>query len=176
MLRVNLAKLAGATAIFSTMKFPSSGPWLALLPFFTVIAFCYATGEFYPFSKFPMYSKFEEKTYIVYLTDRTGKPVPTLDFGIFASDLKKHYGDGLDELKKDLKGSHYTWTAEQKAPAAREALRFLRDERAPQAFTDGRNAHLTLMDVRIYWKDGHLAKVEEPVASLDQITAKSTNP
>lgn len=148
------------------MKLPSPRPWLALLPFFLTVAFCYATSEFYPFSKFPMYSKFEEKTYYVYLIDGDGKAVPTLDFKIFASELKKQYGDRLDDLKKKQKGSHYDWTVAQKAPAALGTLQYLRDERAPKAFADGKHDALTLVDARIFWKDGQLIKMEEPIASL----------
>lgn len=150
------------------MKLPSPRPWLALLPFFATVAFSYGTGEFYPFSQFPMYSKFEDRTYYVYLVDGEGKEVPSLDFKIFASELKKQYGDHLGDLKKTHKGSHFDWSPEQKAPAARATLDYLREKRAPKAFAEGKHDALTLVDARIFWKDGEIITEVAPIASLKE--------
>ena len=46
---------------------------LSLTPMFVAIAVCYAVGEFYPFSSFPMYSKFDDRTYLAILRSAEGE-------------------------------------------------------------------------------------------------------
>ncbi len=58
-------------------------------------------GEFYPFSNFPMYSRFEPHTYYVYLKDLKGSLVPVSPlFGTSISNVKKVYDGKLTSLKK----------------------------------------------------------------------------
>ncbi len=45
--------------------------------------------ENYPFSNFPMYSSFSNRTYYLYLTDANGAALKTRDFGLSSSALKK---------------------------------------------------------------------------------------
>jgi hypothetical protein len=58
--------------------------WLLVM---TVL--CLALRENYPFSNFPMYSSFNNRTYYLYLTDAQGKPIKTRQFGLSSSGLKK---------------------------------------------------------------------------------------
>ena len=59
-------------------------------------------GEFYPFSNFPMYSRFEPHTYYVYLKDLKGNLVPVSPlFGTSISNVKKVYDGKLTSLKKE---------------------------------------------------------------------------
>ena len=60
-------------------------------------------GEFYPFSNFPMYSRFESHTYYVYLRDLSGNVVPVSStFGTAISNMKKVYDGNLNTLKKAM--------------------------------------------------------------------------
>ncbi|NNE94026.1 MAG: hypothetical protein HKN23_20440, partial [Verrucomicrobiales bacterium] len=68
---------------------------LFFLPFVIFTAAAYVTKEFYPLSSFPMYSKFDERTYYTYLRSADGEELPTMPtIRMYASDLKKRYGDG----------------------------------------------------------------------------------
>ena len=58
--------------------------WLLVM---TVL--CLALRENYPFSNFPMYSSFNNRTYYLYLTDARGNPIKTRQFGLSSSGLKK---------------------------------------------------------------------------------------
>ena len=131
---------------------------LSFLPFVLVVAACYFTAEFYPLSSFPMYSKFDNRTYICYLRDADGNELPTVkSTGIYASELKKRYGDELKNLKKeqDYKGSHFDWTTERKAEAGSEALAYLKEfEKVPQ--------NVELIDRRLYLRNGKI-EFEESV-------------
>ncbi|MDB6075362.1 MAG: hypothetical protein JWO89_3002, partial [Verrucomicrobiaceae bacterium] len=58
-------------------------------------------GEFYPFSNFPMYSRFEPQTYYVYVRDLKGGPVSVAAlFGTSITNVKKVYDNKLTGLKK----------------------------------------------------------------------------
>lgn len=58
-------------------------------------------GEFYPFSNYPMYSSFEPRTYLVYITDLQNQPLAISSvFKTSASDVKKMYDTRLNALKK----------------------------------------------------------------------------
>ena len=139
-----------------------------LIPMFVAMAVCYAVGEFYPFSSFPMYSKFDDRTYLVYLKSADGEVLPTAPTlkGMVSSQLKKRYGAELAALKKTHKGSPFDWTAEQKREAGEATLAYLRNIRAPKAFSRGKLDGLRLIDVRITLENGELVKREEEVAQL----------
>lgn len=131
---------------------------LSFFPFVLVIAACYFTEEFYPLSSFPMYSKFDDRTYICYLRDADGNELPTVkSTGIYASALKKRYGAELGDLKKDkkYKGSHYDWSTERKTEAGIEALKYLEEfGKVPP--------NVQLVDRRIFIHEGKM-KIEESV-------------
>ena len=87
-------------------------------------------GEFYPFSNFPMYSRFEPETYYVYVTDLQDHPVavgPT--FGIAISNVKKAYDRKLTNLKASVGGGKRKadLPPEIKEVAARDVLQWLAD-------------------------------------------------
>lgn len=156
-------------------KASACGRSLAVLaPMFIAMAVCWVAGrekdsaEFYPLSSFPMYSKFEERTYLTYLKSASGETLATVPtVSMVSSQLKKRYGDGLEDLKKEHKGSHFDWTVEQKRPAGLATLEYLRDTHAPKAFADGKLKGVRLIDVRIYLKDGKLVRDEQEIAQLD---------
>jgi hypothetical protein len=138
-----------------------------LVPMFVAIAVCHAVGEFYPFSSFPMYSKFDDRTYLAFLRSADGEDLPTKPtVKMVSSQLKKRYGDELDELKDKYEGSHFDWTAEQKREAGEKTLKYLKEIYAPKAFARGKLDGLRLIDVRITIENGKLVKREEEVAQL----------
>ncbi len=149
----------------------------ALTPLFVAMLLCWVVGrndkgdedaEFYPLSSFPMYSKFDARTYLTYLKTADGTPLATVPaVNMVASQLKKRYGDELDDLKKQHKGSHFDWTVEQKRPAGLATLQYLRDTHSPGSFADGKLKGVRLIDVRLFLKDGKIAREEQEIARLD---------
>ncbi|NNE90805.1 MAG: hypothetical protein HKN23_04090, partial [Verrucomicrobiales bacterium] len=92
-----------------------------------------------------------------------GEELPTMPtIRMYASDLKKRYGDGLKDLKKKYKGSHFDWSTEQKTEAGDATLAWLRDERKIEL-----PPGTELVDVRIYLRDGKLVEEAETVGKVD---------
>lgn len=142
--------------------------WLTLTPLVVAVLLCYWFQDFYPLSHFPMYSKFDDRTYYVYLRDGDGQALAVAaTFSIYTSDLKKHYSRDLKALKKKYKGSHFDWTVDQKREAGMVTLAYLKDERSPEIFANGAMDGLTLIDVRIQrGADGKLEKREDVVGVM----------
>lgn len=141
---------------------------LVLLPMFLGMGLCYLSGEFYPLSSFPMYSKFDDRTYLVYLKSRDGKALPSVaTVSMVSSQVKKRYGAELEDLKEFYSGSHFDWTADQKREAGKKTLRYLSETFAPQAFADGKLDGVRLIDVRVRMKDGKLETSEEEVGQFN---------
>ena len=71
-----------------------------LWPFFLVLGLCacaFKFGEQYPITRFPMYDKFPDHTFYVYVADKNGIPIPVQDLtGVNTSKLKKPYDYELD--------------------------------------------------------------------------------
>lgn len=142
--------------------------WLTLTPLVVAVAACYWLQDFYPLSHFPMYSKFDDRTYYVYLRGKDGEPLAAVpNFNIYTSDLKKHYGRDLKDLKKKYKGSHFDWTEAQKWEAGMATLAYLKNDRSPAAFKDDSMQGLILVDVRIRrGEDGRIEKREDVVGRI----------
>jgi hypothetical protein len=135
---------------------------------FLAMGICYLAGEFYPLSSFPMYSKFDDRTYLVYLKNSGGSPLPTVPtISMVSSQLKKRYGAELEVLKEKHKGSHFDWSVEQRREAGDLTLKYLEDTFAPQAFEGGKLDGVRLIDVRIRMEDGKLTKTEQMVGQLN---------
>ena len=63
------------------------------------------SGEFYPFSNLPMYSRFSDSTYYVYVADLNDQPVAVTRLtGQVLSNLKKNYDTELKLEKRALGG------------------------------------------------------------------------
>ncbi|MBL9142486.1 MAG: hypothetical protein JNM99_02285 [Verrucomicrobiaceae bacterium] len=126
-------------------------------------------GEFYPFSNFPMYSRFEPETYYVYVTSEKGDLVPVGPmFGRSISDVKKAYDRKLSNLKKSIKGVRKVdMPADKKAEAAKECLQWL-VEITPPVNQDKLKALGTIHmhEVQIEFVDGKINKADTLVGSL----------
>jgi len=64
-----------------------------------LVVFSLIVDETYPFSDFPMYSRFPAYTEYYYFADGEGEPLPTKDcFGVSASAMKKMYVNRVKKL------------------------------------------------------------------------------
>ena len=143
-------------------------PW----PFFLVLAVCgssFLIGEQFPITRFPMYDKFPDHTFYVYVGDRDGNPIPVHEItGINTSKLKKPYDNELDRVRKRLKKRKLELTAEERRSAGEDTLRKLYGD-APDAGKQQLEelAPLQLFHVWIYSERGRSAEQPaEPVASF----------
>lgn len=127
-------------------------------------------GEFYPFSNFPMYSRFEPDTYYVYVKDTRDQVVPVgTQFGRSISDLKKTYDRKLATLKSKakLKQDKLDLPAAIKDEAARDALQWLVSI-TPKGKQASLLAHegLVLYEVRIVFDEGRIKKTSTAVGRI----------
>jgi hypothetical protein len=123
-------------------------------------------GEFYPFSNFPMYSKFEAATYYVYLTDQRNAIVPVGPlFGRSISDLKKVY-DRKIGLHKQPGKRRTDVPLPLRERSAQETLAWL-VENAPTTHRDKITAigPLVLRQVDITYRDGRIHKAETVITT-----------
>lgn len=162
---VSLRSLIQSSALHDPNK--TMKRWLLLLPMCVVTAVAYATGEWYPLSSFPMYSKFDERTYYVYLANRDGEPVPTVRYQIVASELKKQYGIELKKLEEKHGGSSYDFDAQKLRAAGATTMKWLRTSWVPDRAADqmdgARESGLKLVEVRVFLEDGEFRKRETVV-------------
>jgi hypothetical protein len=132
-------------------------------------------GEFYPFSNFPMYSRFEPETYYVYVTGGKGEIVPVGPmFGRSISDVKKTYDRKLSNLKKSIKGVRkIDMPAEKKREAATDCLQWL-VEITPPANGEKLKAlgMINMHEVQIEYVDGKINKTDTLVGSLPMQSTK----
>lgn len=116
-------------------------------------------GEFYPFSNFPMYSRFSASTYYVYVTDLEDQPVAVTTLtGKVLSNLKKQYESELKKLKAEAGGEMRvdTMPVEMRALAGETVLRWL----VPFAHAEplAKLGGLRLKQVNITWDDDEIKK------------------
>lgn len=162
-----------ASALRWLREQPFRAHWaLVLLMAFLIPALTARTekpGEFYPFSNFPMYSRFEPQTYYVYVTDLRDQPVAVGPaFGIAISNVKKAYDRKLDALKKasGVKGMKKAdLPAGKKREAGGEVLRWLRDN-APDKATVDAVGGLRLHQVNVTWREGRVRKEQSLVGEI----------
>ena len=88
----------------------------------------------FPFSSFPMYGGFPDRTHYVYLADEAGVPLPMHDFfGYRTTKVKRIYSSEMRDIYKLLKAGAgeedevelHTMTAAQLRPAGDATLRWL---------------------------------------------------
>lgn len=141
--------------------------WLLIIPLCVIVAAAYASGEWYPLSSFPMYSKFDDRTYYVYLADKNDEAVPTVRYQIVASELKKHYRRELNKLEDEHGGSSYEFDEAKLRQAGAETMQWLRTEwvpeRAPDQIEGAQASGLQLFEVRVFLEDGKFQKRQTPV-------------
>jgi len=133
--------------------------WLLVM---TVL--CLALGENYPFSNFPMYSSFNNRTYYLYLTDAQGQAIKTRRFGLSSSGLKKIFDryrrQELDRFKES--GSERVRLAEESS--GQLLLRYLEGLSARRPEAGELLAGLQVQHVRVSERDDALRLETHKVA------------
>lgn len=133
--------------------------WLLVM---TVL--CLALRENYPFSNFPMYSSFNNRTYYLYLTDARGNPIKTRQFGLSSSGLKKIFDRYRRQelIRFQKSGSERVRLAEDSA--GRLLLRYLDGLPAARPEAGELLAGLQVHHVRIFERDNALRLESHTVA------------
>lgn len=97
-------------------------------PLLLLTLLCLSIREQFPFSNFPMYSSFTNKTFYVHLADGTGQPVSTIaSAAMHTSKLKKIYQNEVLKEMKRLGNPRTKLTTEQKRSAGERVLATLKD-------------------------------------------------
>jgi hypothetical protein len=125
-------------------------------------------GEFYPFSNFPMYSRFAPDTYYVYVTDLNNVALPSGGlFGTSVSNVKKAYDRKLTNFKAEAggKGKKADLPLEKKKEAADEVLHWLA-KNAPDAEKVRALGGLRLHQVDVVFKNGKVSKSVTQVGEI----------
>ena len=126
--------------------------------------------DHYPLSHFPMYDRFTDHTFYVYVTDKDGQAVPLQEItGIRTSRLKKPYDKALDKTRKPLKKRKRELTVADRRDAGLTALANLYRDSNPAAKAKLQAlAPISLHHVDVFMRDGDLdERPPEKIASLD---------
>jgi len=135
-----------------------------------VVVFSLIVKENYPFSHYPMYSGFEDKTYYFYLTSE-GEPVPAKPvFRVSVPRIKKIHGNFMKEIAEGRDDG--TRPSQLDAEAQAEAGRQLLDQLRAQ-MPEGRRERyagilakpLTLVRVDIRYEDGTFSKTRREIVT-----------
>jgi hypothetical protein len=129
------------------------------LVFLTVTLLCLILRENYPFSNFPMYSSFSKKSFVIYLADAAGDPLPTTRFGRATGYLQKIFGSKRARQLMQLKtGEVHPVDVDKTAAAA--LLQYLDDlpvVRAQPALLCG----VQVRRMNIVWNAGRISCTTE---------------
>ena len=95
-------------------------------------AVCLAVKEEFPFSHFPMYESFSDYSFVVYIADRDGEPIPVQSItSQKTSKLKKIFDREQKQARKELEAAgveiegYQFMTKEQRRPAGEKTLKWL---------------------------------------------------
>jgi len=93
---------------------------------------CLAVKEEFPFSHFPMYESFSDYSFVVYIADRNGDPIPVQSItSQKTSKLKKIFNKEQKRVRKELEAAgveingYQFMTSEQRRPAGEKTLEWL---------------------------------------------------
>lgn len=93
---------------------------------------CLAVKEEFPFSHFPMYESFSDYSFVVYVADRDGEPIPVQRLtSQKTSKLKKIFNTEQKQVRKELEAAgvkiegYRFMTREQRRPAGEKTLKWL---------------------------------------------------
>jgi len=116
--------------------------------------------ESYPLSHYPMYDRFTDHTFYVYVADSGGDPLPVQTLtGIRTSRIKKPYDKALDKVRKSLDKRKRELTPEESNEAGLTALRKLYDDASPSGKEKlAEHSPIRLYQVDIYAIDGEIDK------------------
>ncbi len=96
-------------------------------PLLLLVLACLLVREQFPFSNFPMYSSFTNKTFYVYLADGAGQPVAAApSTGLRTSQLKKIYQRELRKEEQSPGRPQARLTTDEKRTAGERVLATLK--------------------------------------------------
>lgn len=97
-----------------------------------VTVVCLAVKEEFPFSHFPMYESFSDYSFVIYIADRDGEPIPVQSItSQKTSKLKKIFNKEQKQVRKRLEAAgveiagYQFMTKEQRRPAGEKTLQWL---------------------------------------------------
>jgi hypothetical protein len=119
-----------------------------------------AARENYPLSHYPMYDRFTDHTFYVYIADKDGEPIPVQSLtGIRTSRIKKPYDKALNVVRKRLDKRKRELTPEESREAGMAALLKLYEDSPPAGQTKLEAlSPLRLYEVDIYARNGAIEK------------------
>lgn len=118
----------------------------------------------FPFSSFPMYGDFPDRTHYVYLADGEGRALPMHDlFGYRSTFVKRIYsrkvGGIVDDLEKAGEDPElHLLTVDQLRPAGDATLKWLVENDRRRAKKSGPPPALQLVHVDVTVRDGRLVR------------------
>jgi hypothetical protein len=130
-----------------------------------VIAFM-LWDSLFPFSSFPMYGDFPDRTYYVYVADEGGRPLPLFDqFGYRSTFVKRIYDRKVGDIVEELANAGeepelHLLTVDQVRPAGDATLQWLVENDRRRKRKSGPGPALQLVQVSVTVRDGSL--VREP--------------
>ncbi len=135
-------------------------------PLLLLTFLCLCIRDQFPFSNFPMYSSFTNKTFYVYLADGTGQPVATpASTGLRTSQLKKIYQSELHEEEQPPGRAQSRLTIEEKRAAGERVLATLKGSQWVRERSKLPPV-VRLYEVNISFREGRFEKQSLLVAEL----------
>ncbi len=125
---------------------------------------CLVLRENYPFSNFPMYSSFNNRTYYLYLTDAQGEAIKTRLFGLSSSGLKKIFDRYSRQELDRFQDAGKDRVPLAEASAGQLLLRYLEGLSAGRPEAAGLLAGLRLQHVQVSQQDDALKLATRVVA------------
>lgn len=149
--------------------------WLRRIPLkltWALVALSLALGEWYPFSKFPMYAYLPHHESYFYLADGADRAIPTtIQLGFSSGFIKKAYRSSLNRLRAsalrtpDARGSEPLGSSPEEE-AGVEVLRYLMAHRTPRTTDPVPLDELRLYRVVIGMRGGGFSRERALVARL----------
>jgi len=123
--------------------------------------------ENFPFSHYPMYSKFSYDTRYIYITDENDNPIPIKNvFGIKSDFLKKIYINEAKKIAKTRNTDYWLLQPSELKPAAKSTLKYLENLYSNKNLKDKYKA-LKLYHVNIYLRKRKVGKENYLVDKLN---------
>ena len=138
---------------------------------------CLLLKENFPFSHFPMYESFSDYSFVVYVADKNGDPMPVQAItSVKTSKLKKIFNDGQKAERKrlekegvEIEGYRFM-SAAQRQPAGEKTLEWLFRKSKPEGLAQLEEA----APLRLYYV--HLRVGENGFEKEEELIAESPAP
>lgn len=135
-----------------------------------LVIISFAARENYPFSHYPMYDRFTDHTFYVYIADGEGDPLPIQTLtGTRTSRIKKPYDKALDVVRKEQdKRKRELTPAECRAAGEAALLKLYEDATESGREKLTARSPIRLYHVNVFARDGKIDK--QPPALIAELT------